>query len=593
MMRESMVKVFFLWSSTVFAFGAFCPNSRAQDRDFPSSAQMVIKEVIIPESPIIGEEVAVELPRYLGDFDKDGLIEVGLAWHSFDYLGGSSTGIMAAVGDWRELRSMISNLGWKVEDQFASINYPRMDQIALVVNNHSYVTDLRGLDLVAHSLWERQPSVALHPPPPSYSFSSLSRSGDVNGDGNDDFFYYSLDGTSAINVGLFDSATDAPLWADRTVLPITHASFPVQDQSKILPDLNGDGFGDFVAAYQLPWGGPTNDFEIFYRAYSGLDGQVLWETTHGSLNGIRSHCFGADVDGDGIRDIFRLGGFGVDFLNETYYDRGLVQAISGLDGSEIWRGESYQIDPNWRSGPNLDRYYQASRIIVTCPDWDLDGVDDLLCGAFLLTPNGELNGMSFGLFSGATGVLVRNFSLPETLFPWAKDPLGINVNSEVAVSVGDLDNDGWPEIGYSFDAPSFDNDGNAATPPRGLAILSLPSLILSKASRSSDTFSYGIHVPSGPGLRYQIIASTSFGYGNGLREGGWETHLAPSTVLDKSLMNPIHGVLTDKGRASGEFTLQAGFLSPGTLVFVRAIISDPNLGGRTYTISNLGWFEID
>lgn len=560
----------------------------------PTKPRLAVKQVLLPHSTFPGEDLAFSPPLFLGDFNSNGFVDFGVGWFSYDLNGGSSSGTRVIVGDWNDLKSPEKTSGITAENSILASYYPLTSRIALMIGSEAFLTHKDGVDLKASSIRKNGRRLEFNPPHPSVQFESLSRCGDLSGDGDDDFYFFASTGSPEIFVGLFDSTADTSIWLHQDSTRQVHSPFPIQQSEENCKlDINRDGVTDFISAYTLPWQGGGSDFEILYVALSGTDGNVLWETVLGTQAGISAHSIGGDYDGDGVSDLIRLGWFGVDFGTWSYSDLGVVQAVSGLDGSVIWSVPSYRLDPNWRTGPIPGEEFQASRCILPCPDLTGDGVADLLCGALLLTPSSEINGMGFGLFSGSDGRFVRNFEMPSSAFPWSEDELGKASSSDTAVSLGDLDRDGWPELAYLFDAPSFDNDGSSRSIPRGLAILSLPSLISPARAKAGSTFACQVHVPSAPNEGFAVLGSTSFSTTDGLSLGMWNSLLGPSRLLDATKRTAVIRPLDSVGRQEFSVSLPNGTWFTGATLYLRAIVFPSGVVQPPRTITNLSWVIIE
>lgn len=170
-----------------------------------------------------------------------------------------------------------------------------------------------------------------------------------------------------------------------------------------VPDVNGDQRGDILV------GSPTemvNGVQHAGRVYviSGADGTVVrvLEQEGEQLPisfGLRvaGTC---DLDGDGSGDII------VSNPNEQPpggpYRAGVVRVVSGATGEEIRR----LVSPHPQSGPNF-----ASSVCAV-PDWDGDGVCDIAVGSPLDNAADVPAVGAVYIFSGRTGVLLREMRSP-------------------------------------------------------------------------------------------------------------------------------------------------------------------------------------
>ena len=127
----------------------------------------------------------------------------------------------------------------------------------------------------------------------------------------------------------------------------------------------------------------------------------------------------ADLDGDGIDD-FAVGG---PFADVDARDDGVVVAISGRTGDELWRVGGP--GPDWRMGASVG----------PGPDFNRDGVPDVLAG---LLGHGHASGPGGGalVLSGRDGRVLHKWPGPEN-----QDHYG-----HAVTRIGDADGDGSPDI---------------------------------------------------------------------------------------------------------------------------------------------------
>ena len=150
-----------------------------------------------------------------------------------------------------------------------------------------------------------------------------------------------------------------------------------------------------------------------------------------------------DIDNDGRQDIavsaffHTVGGqFGI----------GQVFVFSGVDGFHLLTLD----DPD----PNGIAWFGWS--VASIGDIDEDTIPDIAVGATQKEVNGNGAQGQVSVFSGADGTLLLTLDNPD---PQAGAQLGVDV-----AGVGDVDNDGWPDIGvgaYQQTVGGNDNQGQA------------------------------------------------------------------------------------------------------------------------------------
>jgi hypothetical protein len=131
--------------------------------------------------------------------------------------------------------------------------------------------------------------------------------GDVDGDGHADFVIQpGLNGLTA-----FSGRTGSVLFNVTSSPSAPSGIFSSSDSGG--GDLNGDGVGDFVASRA----------GSFLKAYSGVNGSVLWTVSWTYPQALEHACITNDWDGDGLVDVV-AGGTGQQ-----------MNLLSGLNGSLI------------------------------------------------------------------------------------------------------------------------------------------------------------------------------------------------------------------------------------------------------------------
>jgi len=202
-------------------------------------------------------------------------------------------------------------------------------------------------------------------------------------------------------------------------------------------DVNGDGYGDFIA-------GAPRDSEAGFNAgsatvYSGLDGAVL----HHFVGGANGDNFGTavagagDVDNDGFDDViagapFHGGGAGP--------IQGEITVFSGLTGAVL----------HYQEGNNAISFYGGA--VDGAGDLDGDGYADFIVGASNDDGNGSDSGSVY-VYAGIDGSLMYQYSGDS-----GDDQLGTSV-----AGLGDVNADGYDDFmaGAPFDDNNGSNSGSA------------------------------------------------------------------------------------------------------------------------------------
>ena len=280
----------------------------------------------------------------------------------------------------------------------------------------------------------------------------VSRCGDVNGDGIDDWSAASpLDDNNGGASGM------VRVFAGGTVSIIYQfdgaASDDVLGKSLgYLGDVNGDGRADILV------GAPQKNYAIsgastqpgYVTVYSGATGTALYSVSGNVANDqFGDSCAGGqDLNGDGVND-FIVGAYGED-TNGT--NAGSVSAHSGVDGSVIWTAY----------GDGARDHMGASLAIIG--DVNGDGIHDVAAGA----PEDDNNGSNSGsvhVLSGADGSKITVIDGAANL-----DQMGSSVSS-----FGDINGDGIEEFlaGASLHDGGFGTDSGKLYVIDGATLVSI------------------------------------------------------------------------------------------------------------------------
>lgn len=250
-----------------------------------------------------------------------------------------------------------------------------------------------------------------------YSGRSVSGAGDVNGDGIDDLII----GTNRTNRSylLFGSTESRPGQIDLSGLDGTNG-FAIDGEPgsraghsvSAAGDVNGDGIDDLIigAPGVGPNGSASGRSHVVFGARSfqrsplelssldGGNGFVLngenWDDHSGvSVSG------GVDVNGDGIDDLI----IGADRATPNGLYSGRSYVVFGIAGSRPTSLELSNLDGSNGFALNGEEARDRSGLSVSgVGDVNEDGIDDLVIGAYLSSPNGAESGRSYVVF-GAMG----------------------------------------------------------------------------------------------------------------------------------------------------------------------------------------------
>jgi hypothetical protein len=574
-------------AATAIAVMVLPAFSASQSGDLPQSREWVIKDVLLPNPVIPGEDVNYGTPRFLGDTDGDGLIEALFGWNSFPVNGGISWHYQVLNGktfnrDGRAINYLINNWFY---NQTVGLNSPIGSLLTSPVP--------LSLDTGVYSVSSGKLKTLLPVPPPAYSFEVVMRAGDLNQDGWDDLFVYPSDGSPGVNVGMIVGKTNTVAWNDHDTSVMAWSAYPVWSYDAAgPPDLDGDGIAEFLISYPLLRTSGNPPYPMLYRAYSGLSGILLWEKIlyQQESAGFFSNQ-GSDLNGDGVNDLTVAESNIYDFANGIISD-GRLSALSGTNGDTIWEVPTKFIDPKWATGISIEDYYFPRHPVFPTPDMNGDGVDEVSFAVHNFVRIDPKVRRVIATFSGTDGAFLGLERMPNTAIPWLDEPVDYGADSRRLTPLGDFDNDGWPEMALQVDAPSFDQNGGTV-PPTALAILSHPSLIADAEAGLGEEISFEIHVPNAPAKNYRILASTQFSPRGGLFVDGWNTHLGASSVLNYFITHqPFGGSLNNQGKANGSIPIPMIPGLSGKTLYFKAAITDPNKPGQVQALTNLRWTKI-
>jgi hypothetical protein len=319
---------------------------------------------------------------------------------------------------------------------------------------------------------------------------AVSGVGDLDGDGRADL----LAGAPGDSVGSVPLGS-ARVFSGKTGLPM----FTLQAESPGaefgaavagLGDSNGDGVPDFaIGAYKEDHGG--QDSGSVY-AISGKDGSLLWRADGAAVGDWLGFAVAGpgDVDGDGFADV--LAGAPRDDGASSF--SGAARVYSGRDGSVL----------HLFTGAGLDDSLGHS--VAGAGDLDLDGFPDLILGLPAADSATQKDVGAVQVRSGRDGSLLHQFLGTAT-----KEHLGYAV-----AGAGDFDGDGVPDVlaGTQLTQPGFVPSGAARifSGASGALLLSLTS------AGQEDAFAWslaGVGDLNGDGRDEFAIGAFDVGFGPG------------------------------------------------------------------------------
>lgn len=290
-----------------------------------------------------------------------------------------------------------------------------------------------------------------------YAGRLVSRAGDVNGDGYDDFLigadHYDtspvLTETGKVYLILGRRAAD---WGTGFSLTDADASFvgeAVEDKLgesiASAGDVNGDGCDDFLlAAYLNDEGGPRAGkvYLILGRPEANWGQTVTVTQADASFVGFNSYNYAGrsvagvgDVNGDG-RDDFLIGAYGA-------YNNGRAYLFLGRDEAN-WEQSCSMADADatfWGEA-SLDR---AGYTVAGAGDVNGDGLDDFTIGAYKNDEGGETAGKVYLVF----GRTVMDWFNPFNLGGADASFRGSHIDDQAGSSLagaGDVNRDGYDDF---------------------------------------------------------------------------------------------------------------------------------------------------
>ena len=304
-----------------------------------------------------------------------------------------------------------------------------------------------------------------------HSGVSVSSAGDVNGDGYDDVIIeaiYTADngddsGSSYVVFGKasgFDARIGLSALDGSNGFRIDGENEGGEIGSSISSagDINGDGYDDLIIGASLADNNNPNSgssYVVFGKA-SGFDARIDLSALDGS-NGFRldgenqndlsgvSVSSAGDVNGDGYDDVI-IGAWGADNngagSGSSYVVFGKASGFSAsMDLSALDGSNGFRIDGGRRAD-----YSGIS--VSSAGDFNGDGYDDVIIGAYGADNNGDESGSSYVVFGKASGFDARiDLSALDGSNGFRLDGENRGDQSGVSVSsAGDVNGDGYDDL---------------------------------------------------------------------------------------------------------------------------------------------------
>jgi VCBS repeat-containing protein len=313
---------------------------------------------------------------------------------------------------------------------------------------------------------------------------SVSRAGDINGDGSDDIIIGANGADIAIKFDagqsyvVFGTANEAPeldLNGVNDLIPgFKINGIAILDFSGIsvssAGDINGDGIDDLIigANGADPNGDRSGQSYVVFGRRSGFDPNVNLSGLDGingfKINGIAANDYSSfsvssagDINGDGIDDLI-IGASGADPNGDRSGQSYVVFGSRTPFAAEVNLSSINGFNLNGFKINGIAPYDQSGRSVSSAGDINGDGIDDLIIGANDADPNGDRSGQSYVVFGRRTFTRDVNFFELSGIDGFKINGIAAGDQSGYSVSsAGDINGDGIDDliIGAAFAEQSY------------------------------------------------------------------------------------------------------------------------------------------
>jgi len=237
---------------------------------------------------------------------------------------------------------------------------------------------------------------------------------DVNGDGADDFLF-SVSGKPGPSIQILSGTDLKPMEKHSNFWPETIANYA----QWVLPrfgDVNNDGTDDHLLRRGLKQH-PDDPVYTYEMAFvSGTDFSVIrsFESPRPRIGGKEHHATTGDLDGDGMSDILMTASVGEGHNRHSSF----IRAFSGADGQIIWQllGTQFKAGQqtfliNTKTGERTDLApdIEFEGPVLSLPDINSDSIRDVATVAIL--PGTQRTRRGVLLFSGTDGASLGTLEL--------------------------------------------------------------------------------------------------------------------------------------------------------------------------------------